>query len=404
MLVVGPTFLPVALFVIFPSQADAYLAAYSAILHYLFRGDISGVVTLVWLIVSLVVMAEWTGERQRNRAAKKERKRQLEQQVREQAIEAERKKEEAGKEFGRQKRALARYLVQWQVQDEKGEPRDPTAITVIKLIRWLEGREARPEEKVWLVIHRQKIEAEERERVSAEQQAAAEADRQRAAQLKATQEHAARDTTERQRKAEENRRAAEAEAIAKRQVEEALQASMWRGTGGPPGRDARGTDWIRETWRREDKDFTPWLVRELHLVSACTGLDLRHGRMEVSAGGGRADIVARDYKSKSNVVIENQLDAADLDHRKQLALYGEALNARIRIWIAADFSSTIRREVRKQNRQNESRSDGVIYYLLKLRPDRRSPLALIVGPANSQAHPDFTDMPLMKRNKEGING
>lgn len=375
MLGIGFTFLPLALLAISPSLLDAY----GSLLNYLAGfGDIAGVIALVWFAATFVILVRWRDEQDRNRVAERERKRQVEQQARE----AEREKEEADKEFGRQKRALARYLVQWQVQDEKGEPRDPTAITVIKLIRWLEERETRPEEKVWLVIHRQKIEAEERERVSAEQQAVAEADRQRAAQLKATQEQAARDAAEKQRKAKENRRAAEAEAIANRQVEEALQASMWRGTGGPPRRNARGTDWIREIWRREDKDFTPWLVRELHLVSACTGLDLRHGRMEVSAGGGRADIVARDHKSKSNVVIENQLDAADLDHRKQLALYGEALNARIRIWIAEDFSSTIRREIGKQNRQNESRSDGVIYYLLKLRPDPRSPLALVVGPAN----------------------
>ena len=328
MLGIGFTFLPLALLAISPSLLDAY----GSLLNYLAGfGDIAGVIALVWFAATFVILVRWRDEQDRNRVAERERKRQVEQQARE----AEREKEEADKEFGRQKRALARYLVQWQVQDEKGEPRDPTAITVIKLIRWLEERETRPEEKVWLVIHRQKIEAEERERVSAEQQAVAEADRQRAAQLKATQEQAARDAAEKQRKAKENRRAAEAEAIANRQVEEALQASMWRGTGGPPRRNARGTDWIREIWRREDKDFTPWLVRELHLVSACTGLDLRHGRMEVSAGGGRADIVARDHKSKSNVVIENQLDAADLDHRKQLVLRNiEYVATRVLSWSA----------------------------------------------------------------------
>lgn len=163
---------------------------------------------------------------------------------------------------------------------------------------------------------------------------------------------------------------------------------MWQGTGGPP---RPGRNWIRRTWPNEATDFTPWLARNLYLVSVCTGLDLRHGRTEVYAGGGRADIVARDHKSKSNVVIENQLDAADLDHRKQLALYGEALNARIRIWIAADFSPTICREVRNQNRQNESRSGGAVYYLLKLRRDQISPISLVEGPRNSQTRQDFCE-------------
>ena len=106
------------------------------------------------------------------------------------------------------------------------------------------------------------------------------------------------------------------------------------------------------------------------------------------------DIVARENKSKSKVVIENQLDSADFDHWRQLVFYGDTLNARIRIWIAADFSPNFRRDVRNQNRQNESRSGGAIYYLLKLRPDRSSPISLAVGPTNSQAHLDFTDVPL----------
>ena len=166
-----------------------------------------------------------------------------------------------------------------------------------------------------------------------------------------------------------------------RQREDARQADTWQGTGGPP---KPGRNWIRQTWPNEATDFTPWLARHLELVSACTGLDLHREGTEVYAGGGRADIVARDNKSASKVVIENQLDSADLDHRKQLALYGEALNARVRIWIAADFSPSICRDVRDQNLLNESRPGGAIYYLLKLRPDPRSPISLAVGPTKIQ--------------------
>ena len=170
-----------------------------------------------------------------------------------------------------------------------------------------------------------------------------------------------------------------------------LQADLWQGTKGPP---KPGSNWIRDTWPNEARDFTPWLAEHLELVSACTGWDLRFEGREVYAAGGRVDIVARENKSKSKVVIENQLDSADFDHWRQLVFYGDTLNARIRIWIAADFSPNIRRDVRNQNRQNESRSGGAIYYLLKLRPDRSSPISLAVGPTNSQAHLDFTNVPL----------
>ena len=138
---------------------------------------------------------------------------------------------------------------------------------------------------------------------------------------------------------------------------------MWQGTGGLP---KPSRNWIRETWPHEARDFTPWIAKHLELVSACTGWDLRLEGTEVYAAGGRVDIMARENKRKSQVVIENQLDSADFEHWRQLVFYGDTLNARIRIWIAADFSPNIRRVVRNQNRQNESRSDGAIYYLLKI--------------------------------------
>ena len=152
---------------------------------------------------------------------------------------------------------------------------------------------------------------------------------------------------------------------------------VWQGTGGAP---KPGRNWIRKTWPHEARDFTPWIAEHLELVSACTGWDLRLEGTEVYAAGGRVDVVARENKKKSKVVIENQLDSADFEHWRQLVFYGDTLNARIRIWIAADFSPNIRRDVRYQNRQNESRSDGAIYYLLKLRPDQISPISLVEGP------------------------
>lgn len=221
---------------------------------------------------------------------------------------------------------------------------------------------------------------------AAERQSRAEADRQRAAQVAANQEQAAWAEAERQKKAEEKRQAAAAKRAAKQQAEEVPQADIWKETGGPP---KPGPNWIREAWPHEAKNFTPWVAKHLELVSACTGWDLRLEGTEVYAAGGRVDIVARENKSKSKVVIENQLDSADFEHWRQLVFYGDTLNAKIRIWIAADFRPNIRRDVRNQNRQNESRSDGAIYYLLRLRPDQISPISLVEGPRNSQAHQEL---------------
>lgn len=174
-----------------------------------------------------------------------------------------------------------------------------------------------------------------------------------------------------------------AKKAAERQAEEARQADIWQGTGGPPKPGTTGRGWIRKVWPHEARDFTPWLARHLELVSDCTGLNLRLEGMEVPTVGGRVDIVARDNKSRLKVVIENQLDSADFDHFRQLVFYGDTQHAKIRIWIAADFSRKIYRDIRDQNQLNESRPDGAIYYLLELRPDPRSPISLAVGPRST---------------------
>ncbi|MDE2815957.1 MAG: hypothetical protein OXK81_04550 [Chloroflexota bacterium] len=167
--------------------------------------------------------------------------------------------------------------------------------------------------------------------------------------------------------------------------QEKLQADLWQGTGGVPKPSA---NWIRNTWSDETKVFTPWLSRHLELVSACTGLDLcLEGREVEIPMSGRADIVARDNRSKSKVVIENQLEAADFGHMQRLSAYGDGLNASVRIWIAASFSSKYCRDVRKRNRQSELPSGGPTYYLLELKPHGTMPLALVVGPRNSRRRP-----------------
>ena len=80
--------------------------------------------------------------------------------------------------------------------------------------------------------------------------------------------------------------------------------------------------WIRERWPHEANDFTPWLKDNLDLVSKSTGLELNQLGREVSAAGGRADIVAWESKSNTRVVIENQIESANARHFQQLVAYG----------------------------------------------------------------------------------
>ncbi len=58
---------------------------------------------------------------------------------------------------------------------------------------------------------------------------------------------------------------------------------------------------------------------------------------EVSFGSYRADILARDPRDDSTVLIENQLEHANLQHLGQVLTYLAGLKADTVVWIAKDF-------------------------------------------------------------------
>ncbi len=95
---------------------------------------------------------------------------------------------------------------------------------------------------------------------------------------------------------------------------------------------------VREAWRNEAHNFTPWLSKNLDRLSAELGIDdLELEGTEVNVGPYRADIFARIPQDGSGVLIENQLERANLQHLGQLLAYLAGLEAKIVIWVATGF-------------------------------------------------------------------
>ena len=234
-------------------------------------------------------------------------------------------------------------------------------------------------------------EAEELRRLQKDEEARR-LEAERRAEEKRRLEEAARLQEERTKREREERERRQAEEIRRGNEEEAMRLKMPLFTFLssrviPPPLLSPLSNWIRETWQHEANDFTPWLAEHLELVSDCTGLELHHLGKEVAAAGGRADIVAWENKSKSKVVIENQIESANARHFQQLISYGETLQARIRIWIAAHFGRKYRRLVTEQNRKEQSKPDAAIYYLLRIDrsvDDGQPFLSLELGPTQTQ--------------------
>lgn len=97
---------------------------------------------------------------------------------------------------------------------------------------------------------------------------------------------------------------------------------------------------LREVWKSEACDFTPWLAQEqnIALLGETIGIDLEVEALEKSVGPFRADILCKDTLTDHWVLVENQLEKTDHIHLGQLLTYAAGLNAVSIVWIADQFT------------------------------------------------------------------
>lgn len=104
---------------------------------------------------------------------------------------------------------------------------------------------------------------------------------------------------------------------------------------------------LREQWKDEAKDFTPWLAAEenISLLAETLGLELEVIGQEEKVGQFRADILAKDIATDKHVVIENQLEQTDHSHLGQVVTYCAGLQASTFIWVSAQIKEEHRAAV-----------------------------------------------------------
>lgn len=97
---------------------------------------------------------------------------------------------------------------------------------------------------------------------------------------------------------------------------------------------------LRNFWKSEARDFTPWLAKDenICLLSKAVDLELEVQRQEESVGPFRADIFCKDIRTDHNVLIENQIEKTDHLHLGQLLTYAAGLDAVTIIWVAERFT------------------------------------------------------------------
>lgn len=97
---------------------------------------------------------------------------------------------------------------------------------------------------------------------------------------------------------------------------------------------------LRDVWKSEAQDFTPWLAGEenLALLGDTIGLDLELEAVEKGVGPFSADIVCKETANDSVVLIENQIERTDHTHLGQIMTYAAGTNAVTIVWIAKRFT------------------------------------------------------------------
>lgn len=121
---------------------------------------------------------------------------------------------------------------------------------------------------------------------------------------------------------------------------------------------------LRDAWKHEAHQFTPWLAENIDHLSEAIGIPLELTGTEVAVETFSADILARNPMDDSVVLIENQLETTDHTHLGQIMTYLAGLEAQTVIWIAPAFREPHLSAIRWLN---EHTADGFSFFAVKAR-------------------------------------
>lgn len=121
---------------------------------------------------------------------------------------------------------------------------------------------------------------------------------------------------------------------------------------------------LREAWKHEANDFTPWLAETENLNLLADALHL--GSLEFVAkehwvGDFKLDILCTN--GDDQVIIENQLEKTNHNHLGQIITYAAGIGAKKVIWVAESFRPE---HVAALDFLNQNTTDELSFYAVEL--------------------------------------
>lgn len=123
---------------------------------------------------------------------------------------------------------------------------------------------------------------------------------------------------------------------------------------------------LREVWKDEAKDFTPWLSEDdnISLLSDAIGIDITVEERESDVGAFHVDLFARESGTDRRIIIENQIEDTNHTHLGQLITYAAGKSAEIIIWIVKRARDEHRAAIEWLNNHTD---DEIGFFLCELK-------------------------------------
>jgi hypothetical protein len=119
---------------------------------------------------------------------------------------------------------------------------------------------------------------------------------------------------------------------------------------------------VRDLWKHEEREFTPWLAQNIDQLSAVLDVPIVVDQIEHKVGGYELDILGHVEESDAIVIVENQLHATNHDHLGKLLTYASGLEASIVVWIAPEVHDEHRSAIEWLNSHTDEK---VSFFLLR---------------------------------------
>lgn len=123
---------------------------------------------------------------------------------------------------------------------------------------------------------------------------------------------------------------------------------------------------LREVWKHEADDFTPWLELEdnIELLSEALGMKLIVEATEERLGSFYADMICTDKIDDTRVLIENQITPTDHRHLGQICTYAAMTKAKKIIWVSEKIRDEHREAVEWLNSIS---NDDISFYAVNVK-------------------------------------